>query len=204
MVRSGKDCLAKGIKYENEVFIDLLRIFEKDGWSVGSPAGAKNVPDITMTRGAEKIPFECKTFNAFEGGQETLKLVNGHFEFRGEILWDGKVPACLTDKNYDTYLKEKKPDFDDISIPTEDRSTVAKYYKNKGIYYISVEGRGLYHTGEDPLGLGVPLFEADTVWRIRLKYHSMTNYSITASNEYVAKSLKRSNKNLQWWHDNHL
>jgi hypothetical protein len=203
VARSGKNCLANGIKYENEVFIDLLSIFEKDGWIIGSPAGAQNVPDITMTRGDEKVPFECKNFGTDEGGQETLKLVNGHFEFRGEVLWDGRVPVCLTDKNRDTYLKEK-PNFDDIFRPTGERSTVAKYYKNKGSAYISVENKGLYHTGEDLLGLGVPLFEADTEWRIRLKYHSRTSYSITVSNKYDRSTLKRSNKNLQWWHDNHL
>lgn len=85
-------------------------------------------------------------------------------------LWDGKIPSFLTgDKSPDTWLAEK-PLFKGIYIDALP-SAVADYYRAKGTLYIQIEGRGLYHTGEDVMGWGVPKFEPSCRVRIRLKQH---------------------------------
>lgn len=48
---------------------------------------------------------------------------------------------------------------------------MSEYYKSKGVYYIQVEGYGLYHTGNDVFNLDVPLFECKQYLRIRTSKH---------------------------------
>lgn len=45
------------------------------------------------------------------------------------------------------------------------------YYKGKGVHYIQIEKYGLYHTGNDILNLGVPIFYCNQVLRIRTSKH---------------------------------
>jgi len=192
----------QGKKYENVIH----GILEGFGEKVLETAGSSRRPDVTIIRGDTKVSFEVKSGNATEGGQEKVPLVNGHLEFKNEIMWEGKVPAFLRgDKTKDTWLSEKM-NFGTKYIPIEDRSIISKYYKDKGSSYIQVQHKGLYHTGEDVLGLGVPLFEADTKWRVRCKQHSGSSVpgSVMASHVFDRESLKKSNKNLEWWQDNHL
>jgi hypothetical protein len=192
----------RGKKYENVIHDILVHL----GETVLPPAGSTRNPDVPILRGNTRISFEAKSGGATEGGQRTIPLVNGHLEFNNEILWEGKVPSFLTgDKTKDTWLTEKH-NFETKYIPIEDRSVIASYYKNKGSSYIQVEHKGLYHTGEDPLGLGVPLFEADTRWRVRCKQHTGSSVpgSVMASLVFDRETLKRSNRNLEWWKDDHL
>jgi hypothetical protein len=192
----------RGKKYEIVIHDILVSL----GENVLETAGSSNRPDVTIVRGESKISFEAKSGSATEAGQVSVPLVNGHLEFKNEIIWDGKVPSFLTgDKTKDTWLKEKT-NFEPKYIIIEDRSVISKYYKNKGSSYIQVEHKGLYHTGEDPLGLGVPLFEADTKWRVRCKQHTGSSVpgSVMASFVFSRESLKKSNRNLEWWKDDHL
>jgi hypothetical protein len=48
---------------------------------------------------------------------------------------------------------------------------VAENYRAKGAHYIHVRGKGIYHTGEDPMGWGVPMFVTPCKLRIRAKQH---------------------------------
>lgn len=192
----------RGKTYETVIHDILTSLGEK----VLKPAGSSRRPDVTIVRGETKISFEAKSGSATEAGQASVPLVNGHLEFNNEIMWEGKVPSFLTgDKTKDTWLKEKT-NFGSKYIPIEDRSIIATYYRSKGSSYIQVEHKGLYHTGEDPLGLGVPLFEADTKWRVRCKQHTGSSVpgSVMASFVFSRESLKKSNRNLEWWKDDHL
>ena len=192
----------RGKKYETVIHDILTSLGEK----VLEPAGSSRRPDVTIVRGETKISFEAKSGSATEAGQASVPLVNGHLEFNNEIMWEGKVPSFLTgDKTKDTWLKEKS-NFESKYIIIEDRSIIAAYYKSKGSSYIQVEHKGLYHTGEDPLGIGVPLFEADTKWRVRCKQHTGSSVpgSVMASFVFSRESLNKSNRNLEWWKDDHL
>lgn len=192
----------QGKKYENVI----RDIFEGLGEKVLETAGSSRRPDVTIIRGDTKVSFEAKSGNATEAGQQKVSLVNGHLEFKNEIMWEGRVPAFLKgDKTKDIWLAEKM-NFGTKYIPIEDRSVVSKYYKDKGSAYIQVQHKGLYHTGEDVLSLGVPLFEADTKWRVRCKQHTGSSVpgSVMASLVFDRDTLKKSNKNLEWWQDNHL
>ena len=192
----------QGKKYENVIRDILLGL----GETVLPAAGSSNRPDVTIIRGDTKVSFEAKSGNATEAGQQKVPLVNGHLEFNNEIIWEGKVPAFLKgDKTKETWLAEKLI-FGTKYIPIEDLSIVSKYYKEKGTSYIQVQHKGLYHTGEDVLDLDVPLFEADTKWRVRCKQHTGSSVpgSVMASLVFDRDTLKKSNKNLEWWQDDNL
>lgn len=192
----------RGKKYENVIHDILISL----GENVLPTAGSSNRPDVTIVRGETNVSFEAKSGSATEAGQMSVPLVNGHLEFKSEIMWEGRVPSFLTgDKTKETWLKEKT-NFEPKYIPIEDRSIISKYYKSKGSSYIQVEHKGLYHTGEDPLGFGVPLFEADTKWRVRCKQHTGSSVpgSVMASFVFSRESLKKSNRNLEWWKYDHL
>ena len=49
--------------------------------------------------------------------------------------------------------------------------TIAKAYRAKRCQYIQLKGYGLYHTGEDVCGFGVPLFCCEQRVRVRCKRH---------------------------------
>lgn len=192
----------QGKKYENVI----REILEGLGEKVLETAGSSRRPDVTIIRGDTRVSIEAKSGNATEAGQEKVSLINGQLQFRNEIVWEGRVPSFLKgDKTKETWLSEKM-NFETKYIPIEDRTVVSKYYKDKGSAYIQVQHKGLYHTGEDILNLGVPLFEAVTKWRLRCKQHTGSSVpgSVMASLVFDRDSLKKSNKNLEWWQDNHL
>ena len=74
------------------------------------------------------------------------------------------------------------------------RLSIAEYYELKGANYIQVEGFGLYHTGNDVLGMGVPKFECDVKLRIRSTKHIKDGIptDITAGLQFNRKTLAKS------------
>lgn len=68
-------------------------------------------------------------------------------------------------------LKRRTNYFRDMYIDCPS-DTISRLYKEKGTHYIQVSDYGLYHTGEDPCGFGVPYFECEQELRIRTKIHS--------------------------------
>ena len=127
------------------------------------------------------VTFETKTLNASEGGGCTLRLRDGVFQLPENAIlrsylptefrpWEGRVPSCLRgDTSLETWEAEKDS-FKGIYLPA-DPSAIAQYYRAKGTHYIQVERRGLFHTGDDVHGWGVPVFEPTCRVRIRLKQH---------------------------------
>lgn len=170
-----------GFKYEHAVHACLQTLrWNNEAVRVSDPAGAnKNAHDITVLNNG--LTLEAKTKGATEGGGCTMALKDGAFQLPTQsvlrsflpetlVLWDGRIPSCLTgDKSEETW-KAEKVFFKGMYIPAA-RSAVADYYRAKGTMYMQIEGKGLYHTGEDVLGWGVPKFEPECRVRIRLKQH---------------------------------
>lgn len=147
-------------------------------------AGADEGIDVPFHFRGGSYGLEAKTLNASEGGQRKFILVNGVLQLPDEdrtkihkallpanfTLWGGQVPSFVKgDRTQETWNKERAI-FRDVYVDA-DNTTIADFYKKKGTHYIQIEGKGLYHTGEDPCGFGVPLFSCATRLRIRCKRH---------------------------------
>lgn len=180
----GKAAAVSGFGNEQAVHAQLQRlVYNCERVRVSAPAGAnKNAQDHTLLNCGD-LTIESKTAGAFEGGAKTMKFRDGAFQLPDHPLlcemvlsvttiplWDGFVPSCMKgDKSEASWLAEK----DHVKeirreVPS---SVVAEYYRAKGTQYIQVEGNGLYHTGYDVKGWGVPKFEPTCEIRIRMKQH---------------------------------
>jgi hypothetical protein len=180
----GKAAAKSGFGNEQSVHAQLQRlVYNGERVRVSEPAGAnRNAQDHTLLNCGD-LTMESKTAGAFEGGAKTMKFRDGAFQLPNHPLlremvlsvttlplWDGFVPSCMKgDKSEAAWLAEKDR-VKDIrhEVPS---SVVAEYYRTKGTQYIQVEGNGLYHTGEDVKGWGVPKFEPSCEIRIRMKQH---------------------------------
>lgn len=109
------------------------------------------------------------------------------------VLYNGKTPQFLQRKiTHADWLvaKAAEPDFKDEYI-TCDEETISNLYRLKGCQYIQISGKGLYHTGVDTCGFGVPYFKCMQRIRIRIKVHSRSgaggfaSLSITAAAQPV-------------------
>lgn len=186
MTSRGSAAAASGFAYERAVHARLQTLaWDGERVQLAPPAGAnKSAPDIPiLNKGGLRL--EAKTKGASEGGGCTMSVRDGAFQLPDQPVlrsflppdlrvWDGRVPSCLMgNKDMETWLAEK-PMFKGsyISVPSH---AVADYYRAKGAHYIQIEGKGLYHTGEDVRGWGVPKFETTCRIRIRLKQHSGTS-----------------------------
>lgn len=90
------------------------------------------------------------------------------------VLFGDKTPTFLERSvSYEewTAIKKAHPEFSDVYLNCAD-TTIANLYRAKGCQYIQVDGKGLYHTGKDVCGFGVPLFSCPQQIRIRIKVHS--------------------------------
>jgi len=159
------------------------------------------VADITVN-------LECKDQGAFEGGGKTYKNVENVLVIPEECLhkrllgdyhpFEGRIPSFLKgDKTLVTWEAEKHLFKDEYKEAPD--TTVATYYRSKGIHYIQFEKKGLYTTGHDILELGVPLFKCETRFRIRCKRHRSSTMpsSVQASLTYTKKSIHPSPFDLQ-------
>jgi len=109
------------------------------------------------------------------------------------ILYNGKTPPFLERKiSHADWLafKAADSDFKDEYI-TCDENMISNLYRLKGCQYIQISGKGLYHTGDDVCGFGVPYFSCAQRIRIRIKVHSRSgaggfaSLSITAAAQPV-------------------
>lgn len=133
---------------------------------------------------AIKIPKESRTiFN-------TILQSSG--------LFHGKTPAFLERKiTYSEWkdMKKSDPDFKDHYIVCPE-DTIARLYRAKGCQYIQIYGKGLYHTGVDVCGFGVPFFTCEQRIRIRCKVHKESDthgfaaLSVTAAAQPTKGNLK--------------
>lgn len=175
-------CLNAGRQYELKV-VDILSKLKYNNQRLNVQAltaAASHDNDVVFAVREKYYGIECKNKGAFEGGGRVLKVINGNLcvediglikTLYGEhVAFNGMIPSFLKgDRSKDTWLSEKDL-FHDEYIHVEP-TAISEYYKTKGSSYIQVEGKGLYHTGNDVLEFGVPLFQGDTRLRIRTTKH---------------------------------
>lgn len=79
----------------------------------------------------------------------------------------------------------------DVWLPLDDDLFAAQAYQSKGCDYVQIKGYGLYHTGEDVCGFGVPPLRLPVKLRFRVKSHGKnkrkTHYSL--SNTAAARAV---------------
>jgi len=169
-VSRGGQSLHNGKRAEETLSLRLRSLHYKgQQLQVGASAGGGHGVDVPTVINGITVGFEVGTRGKFEGGGCTLRAIDGQLvipdskpllrDLMGDYKpWDGVVPP----------LTQICPD-DRKPVP---RDSVANYYRAKGAHYISLEGRGVYHTGEDVLNLGVPLFAAEGIFlRTRVTKH---------------------------------
>jgi len=190
-VSRGKNCLRNGVKYETSCF-DVLnrRVYNNLPIQAHKTAGSKNEVDIVCTAGEQVFGIEIKNKGAFEGGSKKLVETEHGMGIKDECihkyvignntLYDGRI---FSKKEHEYFKK-------DLYIDALPR-TISEYYFKKGSQYIQIERLGLYHTGEDILNLGVPLFTCEnTRLRIRSTKHRYTD--ITAALQFDRKKIVKS------------
>lgn len=170
------NCLKNGIRYEHIVQHQLQK--NSKIMVHAETGGATSKPDISFEFQGGQINIECKTKKSFEGGGKRLtKDLEIPEECIHKILlgsykpFNGISPRFLNgDRTLETWNKEKHL-FKDEKFPIP-MDSMAEYYRNKGVHYIQIEKKGLYHTGDDILNLGAPFFQCDMYLRIRCKRHT--------------------------------
>jgi hypothetical protein len=200
----GAAAAKSGFNYERAVHAHLQTLaWHGDQVRLSDPAGAnKSAHDLTLLNNG--LTIEAKTKGATEGGGCTMSLRDGAFQLPEQSvlraflppdlrLWDGKVPTCLTGDRSESIWLAEKSSFKGVYVPASP-SAVADYYRAKGTMYMQIEGHGLYHTGEDTMGWGVPKFEPECRVRIRLKQHGSGSVpqDCQACFNYSGKSLPPS------------
>jgi hypothetical protein len=140
----------------------------------------KNINDIRLPWNDTFVDIEIKQTIRAEYGQRRAEVLDGtlvipHPLFQDCIahteLFDGKIPPYLLASGM-TF-----PEWERVAVDFKDEQhlapadVISKYYKEKGNAYIQIREYGLYHTGEDVCGFGVPYFKCPTFLRIRCKRH---------------------------------
>lgn len=142
-------------------------------------AAAGHGIDIPTAWAGVQVGWEAKRAKAFEAGGRKMEVVDGRLvvheeglvkQLLGEtVVFGGEVPRFLTERVTE-WSQEEAARFKDERCSI-DPEAAAAYYAAKDTHYIVVEGRGVYHTGVDILGLGVPKFVCDMTLRIRTSKH---------------------------------
>jgi hypothetical protein len=149
---------------------------------IGTPtAGSnKNINDIRLPWKESFVDIEVKQTVKAEYGQRRAEAHDGVLSIPNPLFQDciahtelfgGKIPPYIL-KSGMTF-----PEWDSIATDFKDEQypapsdVISKYYFQKGNSYIQINGYGLYHTGEDVCGFGVPYFRCSTYLRVRCKRH---------------------------------
>jgi hypothetical protein len=211
MAKRGANSFKAGMEFEGGLLETLKRTYDvQNGDCLCAfdtvSAGAEEGIDVPFHFRGASYGLEAKTLNASEGGQRKFIVKDGMLQLPdddrakihkallppGFILWEGSIPSFLKgDRTQETWDKEAAS-FRDVYI-NADNTTVADFYKKKGTHYIQIEGKGLYHTGEDPCNFGVPLFTCTTRLRIRCKrHHGSVPGTVMAALNYNKNTLPKS------------
>ncbi len=177
----GSKSFLNGKRYQTSVFAKCCQlVFQEQRCSAIEVEGAKPGTDVTLSYGSVSHGIETKVSGAFEGGGVKVYFEGGRYIIHGEcihkyILGDTSLYGNIalpwyqgkrTEHDWEQ-VKDQFPDFY-IHAPS---TAVSEYYKTAGSSYIQIENHGLYHTGEDPMQLGVPFFDCPTRLRIRVSKH---------------------------------
>jgi hypothetical protein len=212
--KKSSKCFASGKKYQTKICENINNI-EYNGkrcYAV-EVEGAKAGKDIVL-----KLPqlselnngIETKNGGAFEGGCK--KMIYNNIDKRLEIAEESIHKTILGDsiiyegmnlpwyegkKSMEEWDKVKSIFNKDIYLAANN-DAISKYYREGGVAYIQIENRGLYHTGEDPLNIGVPYFECEIKLRIRSTKHKKNGIctDVTAALQYNKRQLVKSQFSL--------
>lgn len=170
---------------------------------VKETAGTKSTPDVPTEVNGRIVNFENKRLKAFEGGCGTFDLIDGKLQVKSDgiiktlvgsyIPFQGRIPPFLIQ----SLTRWDNTEFKDERLDVRD-TAVAEYYHSKGVSYICIAG-DIYHTGEDVLEFGVPLFKCKTQIRIRTTKHKRKNgvpRDVYADLNYDRKTLQPSPYNI--------
>lgn len=203
---SGANGPRNGSKYEHEIANRLSHLNARvDG-------GSGHGNDIEFLLPPHPICSLEVKHNSFEFGGKTFKLKDGKLELPDDSIikkyiscdyvpFGGKIPMFLQgDKTMETWKREEDK-FKDEKRNLVNLNGPADYYRSKGTHYIQIKDRGLYHTGEDVLDLGVPYFCPNVVKiRIRAKRHhgkGVPPTSVQASFNAEARDLEPSEYDIE-------
>lgn len=174
----------------------------------GTAGSNRDAPDIDASLCDGPLKIETKTENAFEFGSKKFQFKDGKFIVPDHPLFDaffppnfqpynGFIPSFLRgDTSQEALRRDRKEQKEkgnplDVRFTVDDPLLAAKYYATKGINYIQIQGRGLYHTGLDPYKLGVPILSMLMQIRFRCKTHkSNLHHSVQAQLNYVRPPAK--------------
>jgi len=201
-VSRGKNSFASGKTYQHAIFLTLSKILLTGIKYVAEEVqGAKAGPDILVKLPTGAVGFECKNKGAFEGGGVKMIYNGSRLVFKEDgvhaailddlILYRGlNLPFYEGKKTIEDWNVVKSIFAKDIYIPA-DNDAISRYYKRIGTYYIQLEGKGLYHTGEDILSLGVPYFSCPISLRVRSTKHKKKGIptDVTGALQYNKREL---------------
>jgi len=202
----GKTSFKNGIRYQHEIARKINNIYLRgEIYPVEEVDGAEAGSDIRWYTPVGVIGIEVKNAGAFEGGSSKME----YDPVQGRLVFPAKSPLhqhCLGDnriyggKNLPHYEGRRTLDDtfrEDIRMPISN-TTMCQYYKRKGTHYIAIQGFGIYHTGDDILGLGVPLFECEQTLRIRTSKHKKNGMptDVVGDINYDKNSLVKSPYNF--------
>lgn len=190
----------KGYAYERHIRECLM----SHGVKCGRVAQSANRPDLTFDVDGDTFGIEIKTRGAFEAGQHTVKLIDNKLYFHGHTLFDGRVPSFMKgDKSKETWASEKHlfNQYYDLDNP----ALIAYMYRLKGCAYIQIQGKGLFHTGRNPLNLDVHFLRIPVRMRARCKQHKgKVPSSVMVSLTYKYSDIPQSSVDLERWEDDKL
>jgi hypothetical protein len=206
IIKKTSKAFASGKKYQTNI-CGILNNLEINGIKCNAieVEGAKAGADISLISHAN-IGIETKNKGAFEGGckkmtynkiHKRLEIVDKsiHKSILGDsIIYDGmNLPWYEGNKNMEEWSKVKSVFSKDIYLSANNNS-ISEYYRDSGVAYIQIENKGLYHTGEDPLNIGVPYFSCEIKLRIRSTKHKKNGIStdVTAALQYNKKNIVKS------------
>lgn len=169
-----------GAAFETQVAQRLAALtYKGQPFQVQTTAAAGHGIDIPSTWNGTRVGWEAKRAHAFEAGGRKMTIENGRLVVHDEgivkqLLGDtqvfrGEIPRFLTERVTE-WSPEEAARFKDERYPINP-TAAAEYYAAKDTHYIIVEGKGVYHTGVDVLGLGVPKFVCTMELRIRTSKH---------------------------------
>ncbi len=187
ITKKGANSFKKGLVYEHKIANRLKTIvYNQIPIHVGTISTASASPDIPITIAISpeksiQVNIEAKNMGAFEGGCKALKITPDGMRIEEDCiqksilgeqkLYNGNIlPWYRGLRTVEDWLKEKHIFEKDVYMEAAE-DAIAIYYKGKGTQYIQIENKGLYHTGTDPLELGVPMFTSKVVLRIRSTKH---------------------------------
>lgn len=142
---------------------DMILNFNSAGDTVVEIKG-KNVPDwIQCSLVPNASGFWCPKASLLPTSvTQMFESVLGNV-----VVFEGRIPIFS-----DTlaHWEEQAPFFQDqyFHVPS---NSIAQAYMRRGVHYIQVYGKGLYHTGNDVCAFGVPMFDCRQRLRVRCKRH---------------------------------